>query len=167
MAQRIVSIWFPHLMTDWFVRKQPELKGIPFVLAALERNRRVVKAVNALALENGAHLNMVVADCKAILPDLQVFNFEVDRPHKLISALAEWCIRYTPFVSIDPPDGLLFDASGCTHLWGGEEGYLQEISERLGKFGYTTRIALADTVGCAWALGRYGKNGSIINSGSN
>ena len=166
MAQRIVSIWFPHLMTDWFVRKHPELKGIPFVLAALERNRRVVKAVNALALENGAHLNMVVADCKAILPDLQVFNFEVDRPHKLVSALAEWCIRYTPFVALDPPDGLLFDASGCTHLWDGEEGYLHELSERLGQFGYSTRIAMADTVGCAWALCRYGKNGSIISPGT-
>lgn len=166
MAQRIVSIWFPHLMTDWLLRKQPGLKGVPFGLAANERNKRVIKAVNFLAQDKGVHNNMVVADCKAILPELQVFDYEAERPQKLLSALAEWCIRYTPFVAIDHPDGLLLDASGCTHLWGGEKGYLEELSKRFNGFGYTTRLAMADTIGCAWAFSRYGKNGSVIERGS-
>jgi protein ImuB len=166
MAQRIVSIWFPHLMTDWLLRRQPDLKDSPFALAVFERNRRVVKAVNAIAQDKGVFPDMVVADCKAIVPELQVFDYEIDRPQKLLSALAEWCIRYTPLVSIDLPNGLLFDSSGCTHLWGGEEAYLREINKRFMKFGYSTRIAMADTIGCAWAICRFGQNGSIVNSGS-
>ena len=120
MSTRIVTIWFPHLMTDWMLRKQPELKDISFALAMPERSRKVVKAVNDVAYSKGVYQNMVVADCRAIVPDLQIFDYDPQQPCKLLSALAEWCIRYTPFVSVDLPDGLILDASGCTHLWGGE-----------------------------------------------
>lgn len=162
--KRIVAILFPHLMTDWILRRQPELKDVPFAMALADRGRRVVKAVNALAQTKGVYVNMVVADCKAILPELQVLEYDPEQSKKLLTALAEWCIRYTPVVAMDLPDGLLFDVSGCTHLWGGEEAYLKNIQERFKKFGYSTQLAIADTVGCAWAMSRFGKNISIVKA---
>ena len=33
MNKRFVAIWFRHLKTDWMLGRQPELKGVPFVLA--------------------------------------------------------------------------------------------------------------------------------------
>lgn len=163
---RIVSIVFPHLMTDWILRRQPELKDVPFVLAMTDHGRRVVKAVNIIAHTKGVQVNMVVADCKAIVPELQVLEYEEEQPKKLLTALAEWCIRYTPLVSVDMPEGLLFDVSGCTHLWGGEADYLKTIREHFEKFGYTTRLAIADTVGCAWAASRFNVGISIIEPGA-
>ena len=77
--------------------------------------------------------------------------------HKLLKGLAEWCIRFTPFVAIDPPDGLILDVTGCSHLWGGEKEYLTEIIKRLKDFGYNVRAAMADTIGAAWAVARFGK----------
>ncbi len=146
------------------LRRQPELKDSPFVLVNNEKGRRVVKAVNNIAQGKGVFTGMVVADCRALVPELQLFDYDEVQPKKLLMSLAEWCIRYTPFVSIDE-DGLILDASGCTHLWGGEQGYLREIHTRFKNFGYHIRMGMADTIGCAWALCHFGKNGSIIKEG--
>lgn len=158
-------IWFPHLVTDRMLRKQPELKDAPFVLVMNERGKRIVKAVSHSAKEKGIQLNMVLADCRALVPELNVFDYDETRPTKLLTALAEWCIRYTPFISIDLPDVLILDISGCTHLWGGEENYLNDIHKKFKAFGYTIRSAIADTIGTAWAVSRFGKSGSIIETG--
>lgn len=166
MSKRIVSIWFQHLLTDRKIRRQPELKDVPFVLAMQERNRRVIKAVNHIAHEQGIYVDMVLADAKAIMPGLLVFDHDPGQAQKLLAALGEWCIRYTPHVSMDLPDALFLDASGCTHLWGGEEKYLLHIVKRLESFGYIVRVAMADTAGTAWALCRYGEEKcALIDSG--
>lgn len=162
MAQRILVIWFPHLMADWHVRRKPQLATQPFALALTEKNRRMVKAVNAAAEEKGVYPEMVVADCRALVPDLEVYEYDPLQPEKLLTALAEWCIRFTPVVSVDVSDSLLLDANGCTHLWGGESGYIADIQKRLADFGYTTRIGVADTIGCAWAVSRFGAGPPIV-----
>ncbi|MBL7684274.1 MAG: DNA polymerase Y family protein [Flavipsychrobacter sp.] len=165
MPKRFVAIWFRHLSTDWFKRKQPELKEVPFVLAAPERGRMVVKAVSQNAHERGIYPEMVVADCRAIYPTLKVIDEIPGKAEQLLTALAEWCLRYTPVAAIDLPDGVLLDVSGCPHLWGGEQAYLKDIFTKLEAYGYDVRIAIADTIGAAWALSRYGNKASIVKSG--
>lgn len=164
MAQRIVVIWFPHLMADWHLRRKPQLNTLPFALALTEKNRRIVKAVNTMAQEKGVHPEMVVADCRALVPDLEVYDYDPAQPEKLLNALAEWCIRFTPVVSVDLPDSLILDAQGCTHLWGDEHDYIQDIQKRLADFGYTTRAGMADTIGCAWAVSRFESSPCIVKS---
>lgn len=167
MQKRFVSIWFRHLTTDWLTRRKPALKDVPFVFAAPERGRMVVKAVNPVAAGSGIYVGMVVADSHAILPNVQVFDNQQGKDITLLSALAEWCIRYTPIAAIDPPDGLILDASGCSHLWGGEQQYLKDLVTRLAAFGYHVRPGMADTVGCAWAIARYGRIKLIVDPGGN
>ena len=162
MGKRFVAIWFRHLVTDWMIRRQPELANVPFVMARPERGRMVVTATNAIAHAKGIQTQMVVADCRAIVPELQVFDHHDGVEERLLSALAEWCIRFTPIAAIDLPDGILLDASGCAHLWRGEEPYLNDILKRLSGFGYHVRAAMADTIGCAWAISRYGTKQLII-----
>lgn len=93
---------------------------------------------------------------------LQVFDARADHERQLLTSLAEWCIRFTPVAAVDLPDGILLDASGCAHLWGGEQGYLRDIITRLRQFGYHVRAAIADTIGVAWAIARFGKSKAII-----
>ena len=164
MQKRFVAIWFRHLTTDRMIRKQPELREVPFVLAAPERGRMVIKAANIAAQAKGIDAGMVVADCRAILPTLQVFDDKPGLAKELLGSLAEWCIRYTPVSCVDLPDGLILDVSGCTHLWGGERPYLKDIVTRLRGYGYDVRAAMADTVGTAWAISRFGKAMPIIES---
>lgn len=165
MQQRFMSIWFRHLTTDWQTIRRPDLKTIPFVFVAPERNRVVVVAANPIAEQQGIHQGMPAADAKAFVQDLEVIDDQPNRVNKLLKGLGEWCIRYSPIVAVDLPDGLILDISGCDHLWGGEREYLKEIVNRLRSKGYDTRAAIADTVGCAWAIARFGKITPIIASG--
>jgi protein ImuB len=164
MGKRFVSIWFPYLATDWHVRKQPQLKDKAFVLKATLRNRVVITAANALAKAEGIYENMVLADAKALYPQLHVMDDKPGLTKQLADRIAEWCIRFTPASAPDYPKGILLDASGCTHLWGGEEKYLNDITKRLYQRGYSVRIAIADTIGCAWAMARFG-NQMIVEKG--
>jgi len=164
MQRRYMVIWFRHLVTDWQTLRQPDLKDLPFVLTAPERNRVIVMAANPLAEAQGICQSMTAADAKAITTNLQVINYPSGKEVKLLRRLGLWCIRYTPVVSVDLPNGLILDISGCTHLWDGEKSYLKELVLKLRDMGYNARAAIADTIGTAWAIARYGKISPIVAS---
>jgi len=165
MHKRFVTIWFRHLTTDWLTLKQPALKTLPFVFAAKDHNRLVITATNKIAEAQGIVPGMAAADAKAIVTGLQVIDEQAGRAAKLLKALGEWCIRYTPIIAVDMPDGLILDVSGCAQLWGGEQAYLTEIVKRLRSKGYDVRAAMADTIGAAWANARFGQVTPIIERG--
>jgi protein ImuB len=167
MVKRYVSIWFRYLSTDWFALRRPELKTSPFVLRAPSHGRMIVTGINAMAETNGVYTGMVLADARAIIPGLEVQDDIPTLPERLLKRLAEWCIRFSPVVSIDLPDGLILDASGCTHLWGGDRQYITDINNRLTARGYQVRISIADTIGAAWGMARFGKGSLIIPPGEN
>ncbi len=166
MQKRFISIWFRSLKTDWYSRRQPGLSNMPLILASPDHGRMVVTAVNAQAKKQGVGIGMVVADARAIIPVLQVLDDLPELPDKLLKGIAEWCIRYTPAVAIDlTSDSLILDVTGCAHLWGGEKQYLTDIVKRLKNFGYDVRAAMADTIGAAWAIARFGQDSPIVESG--
>ncbi len=164
MEKRFVSIWFRYLTTDWFSLNQPHLRDLPFVLCAPSHGRMVVTASNSVAQAMEIDTGMALADARAIIPTLQVSDERPDLADRLLKRLAEWCIRFTPSVAVDSPDGLLMDVTGCAHLWGGDQFYLEEIIKKLNVRGYDVRAAMADTAGAAWAVARYGNGPFVITS---
>jgi protein ImuB len=164
MAKRFISIWFRYLTTDWFTVRQPQLGNTAFVLRTTSHGRMIVTAANALAEKEGIYSGMALADARAIVPALQVVDDQPRLAEKLLKRIAEWCIRFTPCAAVDLPDGIILDVTGCPHLWGGEESYLKEIVNRLKSRGYYVRAAIADTIGAAWAVARFG-NKAIVHTG--
>jgi protein ImuB len=57
------------------------------------------------------------------------------------------------------------DVTGCSHLWGGDALYLSDIINKLNIRGYNVRAAMADTIGAAWAVARFGKEPLLITTG--
>ena len=165
MQKRFLTIWFRYLKTDWHCRRQPELSGNPFVLTSPDHGRMVVTAANANAQTKDIFIGMALADARAIHPTLQVKDDKPELAANLLKGIAEWCIRFTPFVSIDLPDSLGFDITGCTHLWGGEKQYLTAINKRFKNFGYYIKTAIADTIGTSWAIAHFSADKRIIESG--
>jgi len=161
MAKRYLSIWFPHLLTDWKCIRQPELKGKPLVCAGPAHGRMQITAANKEAIEQGIHPGMALADARAVIHEIEVFDEKQGRKQKLLEGLARWAIRYTPF-SATSDDGIMLEVTGCCHLWGGEAEYMRHIFSRLNRLGYDLSIAMADTIGTAWAMARFAKNGSIV-----
>ena len=80
-----------------------------------------------------------------------------------LQRLALWALRrYSPIVAVDPPNGLLIDSTGATHITGGAQALLDILVARLGTAGITARTAMAPTVGAAHALVRYRTTSSLI-----
>jgi len=163
---RIVSIWFPYLLTDWFSIRNPEFKEKPFVLKMLSRGRMIIKASNQKASKHGVLPDTVLADARAVVSDLMVADYQPAQEEQILRKLALWSIRFTPTVAVDLPDGLILDASGCAHLWGGERQYLTHIEQRLHHAGFQVRLAMANTRTVAWGLARYAKTNRHIQDGT-
>ena len=53
-------------------------------------------------------------------------------------------------------DSLLCDITGATHLFGCESALVQATKKQLAHLGLVARIAVADSVGAAWAMAHYG-----------
>jgi protein ImuB len=155
MSKRFVCIWLPQLSTNWFELRKPELKKIPFVLVAPSHGRMIITAANALATKEKIFKGMVLADARALLPTLQYFDDKPNLETQLLQRIAEWCIRFTPCAAVDPLGGIILDASGCAHLWGGDEAYVNDIINRLQAKGYDAKACMADTIGAAWAFARF------------
>jgi protein ImuB len=166
MKNRYMAIWFRHLLTDALTLRQPALKEVPFVLVMPVKNRMVITAANIPAEQQGAFTGMAAADARAAVAELLIINDTPGKAARLLRLLGLWCIRYTPFVAVDQPDGLLLDISGCAHLWGGEREYLKKIVLKLRNSGFDARAAIADTPGAAWAVSRFALSRPIVLPGT-
>ena len=100
---------------------------------------------------------MPVAQAQALIPGLTVVPAQPEGDARALELLAAWCLRYAPLTAPDRPDGVWIDATGCSHLFGGEASMLADVVERLDRDGVTSRAAIADTAGAAWATARYAK----------
>lgn len=165
MHSRYVAIWFPYLVTDWMTRQKPELSGMPFILYASERGRMIVKTASPAAHNKGIFPDMVVADCRAIFPEITVLEYPTGKAEELLQNIALWCIRFTPLAAVDFPDGVVLDCSGCTHLLNGDEAYVIHILRRLEARGYHARAVMTDTIAASWALSRFGNREIVIPPG--
>lgn len=82
---------------------------------------------------------------------------------RTLRRLARRATRFSPRVTPDAPDGMLIDATGCEHLFGGAPAMIRRVAEYFEKRGLTTRVGAAPCFGAAWALARFGANLTWIN----
>lgn len=122
-------------------------------------------AVNGPARRAGIVPGMGVADALAVLPGLALAPADETADRALLDHLADWCSHYTPWAAADgwtDGHGLWLDVTGCTHLFGGEDGLIAHLTGRLRRSGFSARAALADTPGAAWAWARHGASGACL-----
>jgi len=145
-------VWLRRLPTDRIARRCPPEA---LVIAAPVKSALRLTAVNDAAAALGLKTGMALADARAMYPQIAVADADEAADRALLEAIADWCDRYTPLVGLDPPDGLMLDVTGCAHLFGGEKALAADLVRRLKAQGYQARVAIADTVGCAWGVARF------------
>jgi protein ImuB len=150
-------VWLRRLPTDRIARGSPTSADAPFVLVAPVKAALRLSAVNDAAMQLGLKPGMPLADARAMYPSLAAADADLEADQALLDAIADWCDGYTPLVGLDAPDGLVLDITGCTHLFGGEAALCRDMVARLGRQGLRACVGVADTVGCAWAVARYGQ----------
>jgi protein ImuB len=123
----------------------------------------VLVAVDDAASRCGLHTGLALTQARAMHPALDAVPEDMAADAQLLDAIADWCLRYTPLVACDPPDGLLLDITGCAHLYGGEAALIADLSARLERAGLAFSIAVAGSIGAAYAAARTGAAGRHAN----
>ena len=159
-ARRILSVWLPRLPTDRLQRKKrPDKRSeFPLVISVKAENASRVYACDLRASRLGLRLGQPLANARAMVPHIDVVEADEAADTKLLEQIADWCDRFTPFVSIEPPHGLLLDITGVDHLFGGERAMLDAVVNAIRKQSFAVCAALAGTAGAACALSRYAPN---------
>ncbi|MES2343116.1 MAG: DUF6504 family protein [Pseudomonadota bacterium] len=163
---RILCAWSPlWAISNWRRRNPSDAPASPFALIEQARGTRRLAAVDRAGRKLGLFVGQKAADAAAIAPELVTAEAEPEADAQALSALTDWCVRFSPAVAADEPDGLFLDISGVAHLWGGEARLLADFQTRLTANGLAFRAAIADTPGAAWALAHYGQDGAIAEPG--
>jgi protein ImuB len=115
-----------------------------------------ITAANDAGLAAGARAGMLLADARALCPDLAAVPGDPAGDLATLEKLALWAQRWGPWSAMDPPEGLLVDVTGVAHLFGGEARLLADVAAAFAARGLTVRAALAPTAGAAWALSHFG-----------
>jgi protein ImuB len=134
----------------------------PLVLVSQTGRRREVVAANAAALKVGLRVGMPATKAQALVKELVIHHADPDADAEALVRLAVWALRYSPIVAADAPDGLVIDATGASHLHGGEDAMLADMIARLEAVGITARAAIADTRGAAHALARFAARPALV-----
>lgn len=130
------------------------------LLIAHQRGQQVVRRCCEKAQAVGVREGMKLSHARALLSpndEACVLPHEPQHDATALETLARWAQRFTPQVAADPPDGLLLEMTGCERLYGSDGSMIERIVRSVQRLGLTVRAALAPSVGCAWALARFGK----------
>jgi len=166
--KRVISLWFPYWPSERLARRRRKPSADrrsageprpepPVVFVGAEQGGLRLAAVSAVAGAEGLAPGMTLADARALVPGLVVEATDAQGDARALAALADWCIRFTPWVALDGADALVLDVSGCARLFGGEAALLGRVVAALNRFGFTVRAALADTPAAAWAAARFAR----------
>ena len=152
--RRFLALFFPFLPADRLRLTGTSPDG-PFAFVEKQGNAMRLAAVDQHALKLGLGPGMTLADARASVPDLAVFDHDPGADQRLLEWLADGCERYSPMVAVDLPDGLLIDTTGCDHLFRGEAGLAEDVERRLAAIGMIARIAPGYSPEAAHALARF------------
>jgi protein ImuB len=182
---QVLSIFLPAWDIELLQRNVHRRSGVPakrhkplILMTTTERQETVARCC-AQCANCGIRPGMTVAEAKALCPAARVVLFDQSRSRQAMDLLAKWAMRFSPVVMVDRapsgrfpeggrggggvlPEGLLLDVTGETHLFGSEHLLLSEIAARLRRIGFTARLAIAPTVGGAWALARFGPHALAV-----
>ena len=164
--RRILSIWLAQLAMDRWEMLHESKPHHPLVLIADSAHGPRVTAASRAGYEAGAQAGMMLADLRALCPQIATAPADPAGDLALLEALALWAQRWGPWSALDPPDGLVVDVTGVAHLYGGEDALLADAARHLRARGLTARLAIAPTTGAAWALAHYGPERAILSQSS-
>ncbi|NMC62416.1 MAG: DNA polymerase Y family protein [SAR324 cluster bacterium] len=145
------------------------------LLSAEEKQQAVVKRCCNHAAAQGVREGMSIALARAISPNSLILSFSPERDFKALYQLALQGFRYSPMSGIEQECwkayidktlqklpahfwGLVFDITGTQKLYPNKVTFAEKILQKLDSSGIQARIAIAPSIGAAWALSRWGSN---------
>jgi protein ImuB len=139
---------------------------VPGPLAVVEKqgSRTGVIACNDAAAACGVRVGMAASAAQALADGLVVRRRDPAAERESLAGLAVWAGRFTPSVSLSPPDGLLLEISTCLSLHRGLANLLKLARAGIGEMGYAAMMACAPSSHGAWLLANAGIEKAVHDS---
>lgn len=147
-----LALHFPALCLEVHTRGS----AAPLSLAVVERHGRHVEvlACSPAAAVKGVRSGQSASAAQALADDLVIRPRNAAAEQAALEGLALWAGRFTPGVSLEPPDGLLLEIGSCLRLHRGLDRLLEKLRHDLAALGYRHALAHAPTPSAAWLLAR-------------
>jgi protein ImuB len=168
--KRVICIWIPRWPLERLYAVRPELRHTALALYESQaRGGARVVAVSALAEQRKVTPGMTVAEATSVAaggrraPALRLLPCDPQADRAALVQLAAACEMFSPIVGLEDidlkngiwPESLLLDVTGLDRLFGGEAALLKQVAEHFHRQRLPARVALADTIGAAWAVAHY------------
>lgn len=175
--KRLLCIRLPSWPIQRLVVAQPELNGRMIILHARDprRGQQVVGCSRA-AYRSGVRTGMALAEATALTPsDTHLAEHSLTQDATVLEQLAQWCERFSPLVGFEHiapfhthlPDShfsrqnrrtdcLYLEVTHLASYFGSEQQLARLIAEAFSERGYLVHIAVANTIGAAWAFAHFG-----------
>ncbi|MDB2608102.1 DNA polymerase Y family protein [Planktomarina temperata] len=153
--RRVLSLWFPRMGAERLLRQARMTQELPFAVVQDRGQMQVISSLSQMAEERGLRLDQPLRDAMAMCPDLITRLRNPQSEARFLNSLRRWASKFSPWVAEEPPHSLVIDLTGCAHLFGGEEGVIEQVEQDCLDLGLSVHIGMADTKGAAWALARY------------
>ncbi len=101
------------------------------------------------------------ASALAIAPELCLVDRAPSLEHAALIDIASWAGRFTPAVSLDPPNTVLLEVEACLRLFGGLAPLGRQITRQIEELGFHARLAFAQTALAARWLARFGTGDDV------
>lgn len=144
-------MYLPRWPLQHLCHSRPELRDKPVAIIQRGSGGAHLTSCCARAARAGVRAGMPLAEALAICRQLFLWEADPANDRLALESLAEWAQRFSPIVSLDA-DSLLLDISGCASCFHGEDNLAQQAARELRGQGWKARIALAGTLGAAWAV---------------
>lgn len=118
-----------------------------------------VAACCRVAAAQGVRVDMPLAEAKSLAPSVVAEPSDPAADAAELRRLAAECEQFSPCVALeegDEPESLLLDVTNLTHLLGTEPELAAKVEQFFAVEGYRAQLAVADTVGLAWAMAHSG-----------
>jgi protein ImuB len=156
--QRALCVWFPDWPLQRLCAARPELKGQPVVLFG-ESPRGGFQVVHGRC--EGISPGVPLAEARASSPHARFERYDPSADSEALRTLAGECQRFSPLVGTGEEGSLLMDVTGCAPHFGGEQPLASQVAKFMARSGLVSRVSIADTIGAAWAVCRYGRAGVV------
>lgn len=155
--RRIACLWFP----DWPLQRllvvHPEYRHLVLLIVEQTRRGEFVRHVNWTAFRRGVRIGMPLSEAQSCVRPHDQLVVEPIQPvedRQALGKLAIQCEPFSPYVGLEEAEAsecLLLDVTGIGSFFSGEAGLAEQIRQRFQQHVDDVRIAIADTVGAAWA----------------
>jgi protein ImuB len=143
--KRILCIRFPHWPLQRLFNAQPALRRKAVAIYEERRGRWIV-ASN----QRGVVPGMPVAEAG----DAHLERHDPAVDLATLKRIAQWCEQFSPLVGLEEgerPESLFLDVTGLTAIFGSEEALAERVVRAFARRGLSAQVAIADTLGAAWA----------------